>query len=223
MLKAIIFDMDGVLINSVWGIRKSFVKVFEEYGIDTEQFKTLHKEKYEGRTLSEQLQMRKEDLNIQQTLDPITFSRKAFQYQLELEKDKYIPNPNILQLIQEAKNKGIKIAVATSSAKERAITLFTLVGIYDKLDAFVSCEEVIKGKPDPESFLKTANLLNISPENCVVIEDAMNGIQAAKSAGMKAIAKVKPERISEWFDQADLCFEDFKELFLSDIEKLFIT
>jgi HAD superfamily hydrolase (TIGR01509 family) len=166
--------------------------------------------------------MRKEDLKIQQSLEPTTFSKKAFQYQLEIAKDKYIPNPDVLKIIQNAKEKGIKIAVATSSVRERAITLLTLVGVYDKLDAFVSCEDITKGKPNPESFLKAAELLHIKPENCVVIEDAINGIQAAKNAGMKVIAKVKPERISEGFNQADICFENFKDLSLADIENIFI-
>ena len=222
MLKAIIFDMDGVLVNSVWGVRKSFVKVFEEYGIDTEQFKTLNREKYEGRTLAEQLQMRKEDLNIQQPLDPITFSKKAFQYQLELSKGQYIPNPDTLQLIKEAKEKWIKIAVATSSVKERAITLLTLVEVFDKLDTFVSCEDITKGKPDPECFLKAAEALNINPENCLVIEDAINGIQAAKAAGMKAIAKVKPNHSLKEFNLSDMTFQHFEEISLSELEKLFI-
>jgi HAD superfamily hydrolase (TIGR01509 family) len=158
--------------------------------------------------------MRKKDLNIEIPLDAITFSKEAFQYQLEIAKDTYIPNPDTLQLIQNAKKKGIKIAVATSSVKERAITLLELVEVYEKLDVFVSYEDISKGKPNPEIFLKAAELLKIKPEHCVVIEDAINGIQAAKNAGMKVIAKVQPERLLEGFNQADMTFQDFKDLSL---------
>jgi beta-phosphoglucomutase-like phosphatase (HAD superfamily) len=104
MLKAIIFDMDGVLVNSVGSIWKSFLRVFEQYGVDTEEFKRLNKEKYEGRSLKQQLQMWKEDLHMEQEFDANTFSKEAFKYQLEIAKDDYIPNPSVLQLIQEAKS-----------------------------------------------------------------------------------------------------------------------
>lgn len=220
-LKAIIFDMDGVLVDSVGGIRKSFVKVFEDLWISTEQFKKLNKEKYEGRTLSEQLQMRKKDLGLKQDLDPVSFSREAFKYQLEMAKNQYVPNPDILKFIQDAKDKKIKIAVATSSLKDRAITLLTLVWVYDKLDALISCEDIVQGKPNPESFLKVAIHIYIKPENCVVVEDAVNGIEAAKAAWMKVIAKVPSHCKEEGFKQANMIFQKFSQISLEDLENLF--
>jgi beta-phosphoglucomutase-like phosphatase (HAD superfamily) len=76
-------------------------------------------------------------------------------------------------------------------------------------------------KPAPDIFLKAAELLQIEPENCVVVEDAINGIQAAQSAGMKVIVKVKPSRSKEGFDKADRMFQEFDEISLLDLQHLF--
>ena len=223
MLKAIIFDMDGVLVNSIESMRKSFAKVLEMQGIDTQEFNVIDKERFEWRPLRDQLQLWETELWIYQSLDVVAFSREAHKHQLEIGKNDFLPNPSTLQLIKVAREKGIKIAVATSSRRERAVNLLTLVDIYDTLDAFISYEDIINGKPNPECFLKAAEALAVDSKECVVIEDAVNGIQAAKTAGMKAIARVIPERRSKDFDQADLFFWNFEELLLLDIEKLFIV
>ena len=118
--------------------------------------------------------MRKEEYNIQENISLEEFREEALKYQLEYMKEDLKPDHFVQKLIQEAKNRGIKIAVATSSSKKRAIKLLELVGIYDQLDAIVTCEDVEKSKPEPDIFLKAAELLHIEPENCIVIEDAMN-------------------------------------------------
>ena len=221
MLKAIIFDMDWVLVKSTGIIRKSFIKVLEEQGINTEVFNTVNKERYQGRTLKDQLQLWETELWIHQSLDVDTFAKQSLTYQLELGKNDFVPNPATLQLIKEAKEKGIKIAVATSSRKERAVILLKLVEVFDTLDACIAYEDITKGKPDPECFLKAAEALNINPENCLVIEDAINGIQAAKTAKMKAVAKINPENISEGFNLADMHFQNFEDISLSDLKNLY--
>lgn len=187
MLQAIIFDMDGVLINSSGYIGKSFALVFKKYGIDISQ---SDKKKHLGKSLSDQMKIWKEEFNIQQEINVEDFSKEALTYQLEFMKDELHPNKYIQKLIADAKKKGIKIAVGTSSHKERAITMLKLVEIFDKLDILVTFEDVEKGKPSPDIFLKAAELVNVQPENCVVIEDALNGIQAARAAHMKVIGKV---------------------------------
>lgn len=218
MLKGIIFDMDWVLVNSTWSIRKSFVKVFEQYGVDIKQ---SDKRKYLWRSLADQLKMRKEEYNIKEDILVAEFSEQALEYQLELMKEDLKPDPFVQKLIQEAKNKWIKIAVATSSSKKRAILMLELIGVYQTLDAFVTCEDVEKNKPSPDIFLKAAELLDIEPKDCVVIEDALNGIEAAKSAWMKSAGKVWMHHTREEFSIAEIAFENFSEIELQDLERVF--
>jgi len=82
---------------------------------------------------------------------------------------------------------GIKSVVATSSVRTRAEKLLKKVGIYECFDGLTCGDEVSNGKPDPELFLKAAQKANIEPQNCIVLEDSANGIEAANRAGMTAV------------------------------------
>jgi len=80
--------------------------------------------------------------------------------------------------------------VATSSSRRRAKIMLDLLGVSPLLDAFITCEDVEKSKPDPAIFLKAAETLGIQPQDCIVVEDAVNGIQAAQAGGMKSAGKI---------------------------------
>ena len=219
MLKAIIFDMDGVLVKSEGSIVESFNKVLEKYGA---KLNPENKKKFLGRSLRDQLViMKDENPQIPKDLSVEEFSKEAFQYQLELMKEKLIPDMVILDLIKEAKDNNIKIAVATSSLKYRAEILLGRIGILDKIDTLVTAEDVKNHKPDPEVFLETAKRINILPEDCVVIEDAMNGIQAANNAKIKSVALVTENHPKEDFIEANYTFSDFRNLKLEDLKNLF--
>jgi len=219
MLEAIIFDMDGVLVKSEDAISLSFNKVLEKYGV---KLNPENKKKYLGRSLRDQLIIMKEDnskipkdLNVQQ------FSKESFQYQLELLKEELIPDTIILNLIRKAKENNIKIAVATSSLRYRAEIFLELIGVLSNLDILVTSEDVLNHKPHPDIFLETAKRLNILPENCIVIEDAKNGIDGAKNAKMKTIGVITKNHSAEELKHADLIITNLTELTIEKIKKLF--
>lgn len=219
MLKAIIFDMDGVLVKSEGAISKSFDMVLEKYGV---KLNPENKGKFLGRPLKDHLEaLKNENSEIPKDLTEKHFSEEAFKYQLELIKEKLVPDSIILRFIKEAKEADIKIAVATSSLKYRAEILLEKIGVLDKLDALVTADDVEKHKPNPDVFLETSKRLGILPQNCVVIEDALNGIKAANSAEMKSVAFVSENHSKEDFIEADYIFSDFKDLRLNDLKKLF--
>jgi len=176
-IKAIIFDMDGVLVDSVDLNIKSFNMVLKKYNVklNKDNFR-----KYLGKSLKDQIAMWKKDFNLKEEFNTLDFSKEAFRYQLDLMKNDLKPNQDILDLIKAAKKKEIKIAVATSSTKFRAEEMLKAVDIFEELDAFVTAEDVKNHKPAPDVFLKAAELLNTEPQNCIVFEDAVNGIEAAK-------------------------------------------
>ncbi len=221
MLKAIIFDMDGVLVRSEGSTGKSFNMVLAKYGAYTNNTPESRK-KFLGRSLRDQLIMMKDECpQIPKDLSEEEFSKEAFQYQLEMMKEKLIPDMAILNLIASAKEKNIKVAVATSSLKYRAEIFLRLIGILDKLDTLVTAEDVENHKPNPDIFLEAVKRINVSPEDCVVIEDAINGIQAANNAKMKSVALVTENHPKEDFIDANYTFSDFKDLKLEDLKNLF--
>ncbi len=219
MLKAIIFDMDGVLVKSGDAIQESFSIILGRFGVD---FKHANRSKYAGRSLKDQLEMWKDDFpEIPKDFDHITFSEESTRKEFELLSDELLPNEYILNLIMEAKDKGIKIAVATSSTKHRAELFLKTNGVFELLDAFVTSEDVEKHKPNPDIFFEAASRVGVEPRDCAVIEDAVNGIIAANSAGMVSVAHLTKYYTREEFIEADYIFDDFAGLKLSNLEDLF--
>lgn len=217
MLKAIIFDMDGVLVNSPFYVTGAFNTLLNKYGINLTQ---EQRKKTLGMPLRDQLKEWRNEFNLPE-IDPLDFSNKAFAIELSLMKHELHPNPTIISLINAAKLKGIKIAVATSSTKERARTILGLVQLNKLIDALVTCEDVAKHKPHPDLFLKAAELVKANPSECIVFEDAKNGVEAAKRAHMKAVALLNDFNTRKDFQGlADAIIKDFSEMDLQRLEKI---
>ena len=181
-----------------------------------------YRKKTIGRSLRDQIEMWKKDFNISEYIDSLDFSKKAFAIELQLMKEKIKPNDYLLNLVKKLKDNNIKIAVATSSTKDRAIQLLKLVDFFDKIDILITAEDINLHKPNPEMFLKAAEELEVNPKNCIVIEDAVTGIQAANAANMKSIAFVTSYHTKEEFqDIADLIINDFSEINYKNITHLF--
>jgi HAD superfamily hydrolase (TIGR01509 family) len=95
--------------------------------------------------------------------------------------------PGVRSLLDVLEGAAIPTAVATSTARRQAEAQLKKAGIFDSFDVLVTRSEVKRGKPHPETFLKAAELLNVDPANCLVLEDSHNGIRAATAAGMSTI------------------------------------
>ena len=182
-IKAVIFDMDGVLIDSTKFCSISHDRLFKEYNIIISGKE--HK-KYIGMSLRDKLNEIGGKYNIKFNLEKIT--KKLVKHQLELMKGELKPNKKNLELIKELKNDSIKIAVATSSSYYRAKKYLKMIKIFPKLDVFITKDDVKRHKPFPDLFLKAVKELKLKPSECIVIEDAINGVIAAKKAGCKCIA-----------------------------------
>ena len=207
MLKAIIFDMDGVLVNSTKYNKESQCIILKEHGvyISDEEYK-----KYLGRSLKDILKMWEAKYNIELPFEE--FRKRNLEIQIELMKEELKPKLYISNFLKGAHKVGIKVAVATSSTRFRTELFLKLLEIKDVFDVIVCAEDVSTHKPNPEVFLKTAERLGVEPKNCVVIEDAANGIQAAKSAGMKAVGLINEFHTAEELSQADLVINSLEEL-----------
>ena len=187
MIKAVIFDMDGTLLDSepVW--LKTDLAVVAAYG----GFMTPEEhDQYIGMGAKDFIPLLREKYNIQASYEEIL----AFQLKtvLELARTEIVAFPEMVKFARWAKGKGIATAIASGSASEVIEEMCGFAGIRELFEHRVSSHEVEKGKPWPDVFLETAKRLGIEPEHCLVIEDSPLGVEAARRAGMSCAAVPDP-------------------------------
>lgn len=205
MLKGAIFDLDGVIVDTVPLHFKSWKRMFEEYG---HQFTFEdYKNKVDGIPRVDGARAILTDLSdkeLKQACD-----KKQGYYLQYLKKDKVPIYSETIDLIKELRSKGIKVAVISSSKNTPYI--LESIGLIDKIDTKIDGNDITKGKPDPQIFLMAAEKLGVSPENCVVFEDAVLGVQAAKRAGMLCIG-IDRHNDPVSLKHADLIVKDLQEI-----------
>lgn len=188
MIKAVIFDMDGVLIDSEPVHFESDKLTFRDYGLEVTDSVLYN---YVGTSNSEMWKRLRIEFNIPATVDEILKKQMKYKKQL-FSGETLIPVEGVAELLRLLKNSGAAIGLASSSPRDFIQLIIESLRIDDFFQVIVSGEEVNKGKPEPDIFLKTAELLGAAPYECIVIEDSENGVRAAKSAGMKSIGYRNP-------------------------------
>lgn len=183
MFKAVIFDMDGVLVDSeywwkIWEVR--FLKYLLGCWNKEKQQKIM------GRGLKDIHSLLQKEY--QCLISWEEFKNKYNQAAKRIYETQVILMPNVRQTLIALKQKGVKIGLASSSFKLWIAMVVGRFKLKKYFDAIVSAEEVgSRGKPAPDIYLWTANKLNIQPAKCLVVEDSTNGILSAKAAGMTVV------------------------------------
>ncbi|MCS7286801.1 MAG: beta-phosphoglucomutase family hydrolase [Anaerolineae bacterium] len=213
-VRAVIFDLDGVMVDTAPYHFQAWQKALAEFGLEMsyEQFRStfgmrnqeIIRTLYGSKFTSEQVE---------------EIGRRKDAIYRELVYRHLTPMPGLLRLIQDLKAKRFRIAVATSTSKPNASLILKTLKLEHEIVALVTEEDVEFGKPDPEIFLKAAEKCMAQPQNCIVIEDSPAGIQAAKSAGMKAVA-LTTTRPQEELREADLIVESLMVLTPEILESL---
>ncbi len=217
MLKGIIFDMDGVLVNSEPMHYKACCMVLEEYGIiyPYEKYK-----KFIGSTDKKII----EDIR---SFHPFPCSDEDYISKLKEKKDTLITcdgfegiagTPELIKALHAA---GFLLAVASSSPYEYIIRVTKALGIYHYFHQIVSGVNVPHPKPAPDVFFKTAKELRLAPSECLVIEDSKNGVKAANAAGMPCIGYYNPDSGDQDLSDAVLIIDSFESLAPSFIKKVY--
>lgn len=177
--KAVIFDLDGTLLDSMWLWKAIDVEYLGSYGIDVPE--DLQKS-IEGKSFTETAVYFKERFNIPASVNEI----KSIWNKMA--REKYCNNIKLKagarEFIEKLHNKSIKLGIATSNSRELTEAALKSRDIYDYFGAVVTGCDVNKGKPNPEIYLKAADLLSVKPADCLVFEDVPQGIMAGKNAGM---------------------------------------
>ena len=183
MTKAVIFDLDGLLINSEIISYKVYKKLLNEY--DHNFSMEEYAQNFSGKTEINNVKKLINDYNLPLSID------EALNYVLKLEEELLNEGVELKngakELLIHLKNNKIKTAIASSSTKERALKILKELNIFDYFDEFVFANEVKNGKPNPDIFLMACDKLFEKPEDCLVLEDSEAGIQAAHSAGIEVI------------------------------------
>lgn len=182
MVKAIIFDLDGIIIDSDQLHKQSASIMFRSLGLSRAQHDLAQLDGMRDRDIFRRL---KEKYHL--TLNGDDVIRKRLGIFLSLARRKLRLKKGFIRLVRQLKSR-FKLAVTTSSQKEvwqLADAKFHLSRYFDVVMTGDDCE---RGKPYPDPYLKTCHLLGVDPTDCIVIEDALCGVQAAKRAGAKCIA-----------------------------------
>lgn len=215
-LKACIFDLDGVLVDTAVHHFKSWRKLAGTLGID---FTVQQNELLKGVS-------RMESLKLILGWGGLSLPRSRMEELADMKNSWYIDMlndmsasdilPGVVALLAALRKAGIKTALG--SASRNAVFILERTALSTYFDVIVDGCAVTVSKPDPMVFLTGASLLGEPPGNCVVFEDAVSGIRAAKAAGMRVIGIGSPAMLKE----ADLVAQDLTVLTLNDISKLYL-
>ena len=216
-LKGFIFDMDGTLIDN-WAyhvisfnefLRRKRLTPIRELSLDLngrhsdDIFRIMLGEEQCSKYSLDELNYEKEDLY-----------REMYHGHVE-------PIEGLMELFKEAKAKGIKCAIGSSGCRANVDFIIRELNLENIIDASISGNDVSHGKPHPEIFTKAHEAMGLKAEECIVFEDAVNGIKAGVAAGCKCVGLTTTATVESLCGVgAELCVKDYTELSLTQLEKL---
>ena len=215
--KAIIWDMDGVIANTAPYHFKAWQQVFQKRGVKFTEEDFKHNFGQRNDTIIKDIQGQGTS---QSEIDAISQEKEnGFR---NMVRQRIKPLPGAINLIKRLAKRGFKMALASSAPIENIQLLISGLGINNYFQAIISGKEVTEGKPSPQGFLLAAQRLGVKPENCIVVEDAVAGVAAAKRAGMCCLA-VTNTHPKESLLEADLIVNTLETISVNDLEGLFNT
>lgn len=218
MLKAVIFDMDGTLVNNEQMIKGVMQSLFDDVGIvvTEEEDKTLV-----GRPLRKNWTYLKEQHGLKQSVDELLEKNLQRYFEHAEQGLGFELMPGVENFLKELHRSQVHKGLSTSSPREIMHKVIGSFDLYNYLPVLSSADDVVHGKPAPDIFLRTAELLGVNPENCVVFEDAAHGIAGAKAAGMKSIGYSQNGNNTQDISGADKIIDCYTNLTLEDLHELF--
>jgi HAD superfamily hydrolase (TIGR01509 family) len=211
-IRAVIFDMDGVLTDSEPLINAAAITMFNEKGLtvlpeDFVPFVGTGEDRYIG-GVAERYHF---------PIDLPAAKARTYEIYLELVPKQLRAFPGATELVRNCREAGLRVAVASSADRVKIEANLRQIGLPPEAwDAIVTGEEVINKKPAPDIFLTAAAKLGFAPTQCVVVEDAVNGVEAAKAAGMRCIAVAQTFPANR-LQKADLVRQNLLEISVQDL------
>lgn len=206
--EAVIFDMDGVLIDSEPLHFSAAITLLKRLHVETSE---EYHNKYVGCSDPVKWKKIKNEFNIKSSLQEILDMSVSTKLELLRQTD-CNPIEGIPELLKSLYVRNIPVAVASSSPGKFIKEVINKIRIEKYIKTWVSGENVEKSKPEPDIFLKTAELLQVNPRGCVVIEDSKNGVIAAKKAGMRCIGFKNINSGRQDLSKADIIVDKIKDI-----------
>lgn len=206
-LKAIIFDMDGVLINTEPQYENFWRTAAKKYNVYFEGFE----KQIRGMTVKKLFEAQFRDIG-EVKKENLLKEFKEFEDQMSFPEI-----PGIATLLPHLKESKIKLGLVTSSDLEKLTRVITQKNLDLYFDVMITANDVVNGKPSPECYLKAADKLGVEPVNCIVFEDSFAGIYAATSAGMVVVGVSSSHSKNELMSECNNVVGDFQRIGLKEI------
>lgn len=217
-IDAVIFDLDGTLVDSMWMWKEIDVEYLSKFGIEVP---SDLQQAVEGMSFSETAQYFKDRFNLPDPVDVIKVEWNKMAW------DKYgneVPlKKGVIEFLEELRSRGIKTGIATSNSRELVNHVLKSLNITEYFDSVRTSCEAKKGKPAPDIYLLVADDLQVDPKNCLVFEDLALGVMAGKSAGMSVCAVFDPyseDDKDRKRELADYYIDTYFDIFENRVEKL---
>ena len=215
MINAVIFDMDGVMIDSEPLWEKTERILLARRSID---YSPDYRDKIVGLNQRDSGRLLVDTFDLDETVEDIINERISILTSIYEEELELIPA--LVPLLEQLAREGYRLAVASSSPLRVVTFVLDMFSLYDHFLTVVSGDSVGNGKPHPDIYLHTAEMLGVAPAECVAIEDSINGLRSAKGAGMYCIAIPDKRLTPDQFESADVILDNLRELTLETIKSL---
>jgi len=212
--KAVIWDMDGVIADTAPYHFKAWQQVFKKRGVDFTE--ADFRRNFGRRNDTIIIDILGEHTSPTEVDNIVREKEESFRNKI---RDNIKPLPGAIELMKSLREHGFSIALASSAPIENIQLVLEGLGINDYFQAIVWGREVKEGKPSPQGFLLAAKKLGLAPESCIVIEDAVAGVTAAKRAGMSCLAVTNAHPRTS-LTEAGHVIDSLEEITVDDLERL---
>ena len=206
--KGVIFDLDGVLVDTVPLHYAAWKRLFDEYGYAFDE--TIYRQKVDGRARLDGVRGVMSDLDEEAVIE--ASERKQGYFLKMIDQGRLQPFPTSIPFVKTLKERGILLAAASSSVN--ASNILERIGLLDEFTTVVTAADVIHGKPCPDIFLTAARNIGLPVSECVVFEDSESGISAARRGGFFCVG-VDRHQQPQYFKEANMMVKDLADF---DIE-----
>ncbi|ACD51997.1 phosphatase [Clostridium botulinum] len=216
-MRAFIFDMDGVIIDSEPIHRQVHGEIMNTLGINISKGELAL---YAGATNEYIFTKLKERYGIKKSVSEL-MDYKSKLIINKVKEESLEPINGIRELLNALRKNNIKIAIGSSSPRSLIEAVIDKFNLHSAFDCIVSGEEVERSKPYPDVYIEVSKNLGINPEKCIVVEDSHNGVQAAKSAGMKCIGFNNVNSGNQDLSKADVRVDTIRKIDIYNLCKYF--
>lgn len=216
MIKIVIFDMDGVLVDSEYTFLETKTDMLKTAGFPKD---VSYQYQFMGTTFEVMWTIMKEELGLPESIS-FYINDMNERREVMIARDGIRAIKGAQDLVKRLFEAGFKLAVASSSPKHEIVRAMTELGLVDYFEVLVSGEEVAHSKPAPDVFLAAAERLGVSAQDAIIIEDTKNGSLAARRAGAYVIGFENPNYPAQDLSNADIIVTDYQELTIEKLQNL---